>query len=199
MSSEYQVRGNKGAPPVVPRRKAKEGWPAYHDRLAALAVKAREKGDTLEATALEMRAGQVAYLHENVRKKARKRSGRKRGPGTYPWDQCIRDAESRLRKQGQSDVKERAKKICGSIRARSRRAYPAYWAMRDPPKVRPNPFDWKDRKGYQYATEATMVGEMAIIQGPALGDALLIAAGFESAESAERSARAKIDQLAGMA
>lgn len=105
----------------APRKKKSETWTEYHDRLAAMAFEARQRGATNAAKVLERRAGQVAAKHKLVRKKAGK--GGSKGPGTYPWSKCIREA----RKKGARDPKA----LCGAIRAKSKKRYPAYWSARE--------------------------------------------------------------------
>ncbi len=104
---------------AAPRKKTDETWTAYHDRLALMALEARRRGAVTAAAVLERRAGDVASKHKLVRTKSRKSS---KGPGTYPWAECIKDARAR----GARDPAA----VCGAIRAASHKRYPAYWKAR---------------------------------------------------------------------
>ena len=112
----------KASSAAVPRRKKGEGDVEYHDRLAQLAHEATLAGDDAGASKLQRKAGDLARLSEDVARRPRKKG--LRGPGTYPWNQCIKDQMKRGQPQ---DV---AAKICGRIRASSRSKYPVYWQAR---------------------------------------------------------------------
>lgn len=112
-------------PKGVPRKKKNETYVQYHDRLSELAYAARQIGDTALATRIEAKAGALARKYKSVREKPRKRGSK--GPGTYPWYECVDQQIA----AGYS--KEVANKICGSIRSRSRKKYPAYWGARGNP------------------------------------------------------------------
>jgi len=107
----------------VPKRKRRETWVAYHDRLVALAKDANDAGAVEASEAMQARAGQLAAKHKHIRERPRDKDAT--GPGTYPWKQCVSDQ----RKRGLDD--EGAKKVCGRIRANSRRRYQAYWEQRE--------------------------------------------------------------------
>lgn len=117
--------------PAVPPKKKSESWTAYHDRLTAMAREASRAGDTASANALLVHAGEIARVRKRVRGTPRK--GKGKGPGTYPWEECIRD---QLGRYGSMD---RAKRVCGAIRAKSQRTYPSYWKARDPGRALPGP------------------------------------------------------------
>jgi len=123
------------APPVhnfsAPKKKKSESWSEYHDRLTAMARDAKKRGDVAVANTLLVRAGEIARVRKRVREKPRGRGAS--GPGTYPWEQCIQD------QLGRYGTMDRAKRVCGAIRARSQRAYPAYWKARDPGRALPGP------------------------------------------------------------
>jgi hypothetical protein len=108
---------------AAPRRRPGETWTEYHDRLAAMTVEARRRGAVTAAAVLERKAGEVALRHKIVRTKTRKGS---KGPGTYPWAACIKDARAR----GARDPAA----VCGAIRAASRKRYPVYWRARSKAK-----------------------------------------------------------------
>jgi hypothetical protein len=78
--------------------------------------------DEVTANALLRRAGHIANVRKKVRTAPRGKGAK--GPGSYPWDQCMTDATKRYG----SD--ERARRVCGSIRAKSKRDYPSYWKER---------------------------------------------------------------------
>ncbi len=113
----------------VPPRKARESWVAYHDRLSRLIRQATSAGATGASKMLQRAAGKVAAKHKSVRD-PRKRRAKLVGPGTYPWEQCVRDQKRR----GARDPKA----VCGRIRASSRKRYPLYWEerMKGPRKKR---------------------------------------------------------------
>ncbi len=113
--------GSKG----VPKRKSSESWVAYHDRLSSLAREADEAGDPGLSARLQGRAGDIARDRPDVAKRARTAKRPRSGPGTYPWEQCVKDQRA-----AGSDPK-RADAICGRIRADSRARYPEYWAARE--------------------------------------------------------------------
>ena len=112
---------------ALPARRSGETWAEYHDRLSGMAAIAADRGHKAVARALETRAGQIASQHPGVRRRPRTRP--KQGPGTYPWSQCVKDARAR----GSSDPKA----VCGAIRAKSRKKYPAYWKARHGKKRNP--------------------------------------------------------------
>lgn len=126
----------KGAQPnrariVIPRKKVSQSWQQYHDQLVDLAIEARETMDEVTANALLRRAGHIAEVRKKVRTAPRGKGAK--GPGSYPWDQCMTDATKRY------GSPERARRVCGSIRAKSKRDYPAYWKARDPGRKLPTP------------------------------------------------------------
>lgn len=104
---------------------------AYHDRLAALAREAEQVGHAAKSRRLQRAAGDLAAKHEEVAR--RPRAGKREGPGTYPWNECVDDQVRRGYPQ------ERAKQICGRIRADSRERYPAYWEARGSGRPGANP------------------------------------------------------------
>jgi len=108
----------------VPRKKKGESMVAYHDRLADLIHGAEEAGDAKLSRALQRKAGTLAHDHPRV-SEAHRRDAKSSGPGTYPWYMCVDD------QMGRGAGSERAKAICGRIRADSRRRYPEYWAKRE--------------------------------------------------------------------
>ncbi len=105
----------------IPPKQARETWITYHDRLAELAYIARREGDGAASKALQHYAGELARKHKGIRGPRRARRLLK-GPGTYPWEQCIDDQKRR----GARDPKA----VCGRIRADSRKRYPHYWKER---------------------------------------------------------------------
>jgi hypothetical protein len=113
-------RGPKGG--AMPRKQTGETWVAYHDRLSAEARKAAKSGKPTRADFLEKLAGQIAHAHKSVRTSSR--TGKRSGPGTYPWKQCIAEAIASGARSPRA--------VCGAIRARSQRTYPDYWQARDP-------------------------------------------------------------------
>lgn len=119
--SKSKRRGGSRTPPV-PSKRESESWRDYHDRLGALIVEANKAGDTARSRALQRRAGEVAREHEYVA--TRPRGGEAQGPGSYPWYECVEDQRARGYEQ------EAANRICGRIRASSRKRYPAYWQAR---------------------------------------------------------------------
>lgn len=130
-----RVRKRKTAPkrrPAVPRRRKGESAVAYHDRLADLIYEARRAGDEERAARLEARAGELAARHPSIHE-PRRSDRTRRGPGTYPWDQCMDDQLARY------GDRERAQKVCGRIRADSRERYPVYWTLRGAGGRRTNP------------------------------------------------------------
>jgi len=108
----------------VPRKKKGESMVAYHDRLADLIHGADEAGDTRLSQALQRKAGTLAHDHPRVAE-AHRRDAKSSGPGTYPWYMCVDD------QIGRGAGAERAKAICGRIRADSRLRYAEYWAKRE--------------------------------------------------------------------
>jgi hypothetical protein len=119
-----RVRAMGVAPPRVPRRKKGESLVKYHDRLSELIYEADRAGDVELSAALQAKAGELAEQHETVRAPRRGKRKKLRGPGTYPWYQCVEDQYERY---GSMD---RARKVCGRIRASSRSRYPIYWSVR---------------------------------------------------------------------
>jgi len=106
----------------VPRKKRKETLVAYHDRLVALAKEADDAGDIAASRALQLKAGELAEKHKQIRERPRPRGSS--GPGTYPWKQCIKD------QKGRGYDQEGAQRVCGRIRASSKARYPDYWRTR---------------------------------------------------------------------
>lgn len=120
----------------VPAKRRDESWLAYHDRLSALAadlVSAGVRGTRVNRILAV--AGEIARVHKSVR--TRKRKGKSKGPGSYPWEECVRQAMRQY--AGYADVEDRARRVCGAIRARSQRKYPAYWRARQPGRKIPGP------------------------------------------------------------
>lgn len=115
----------------VPGRKKGESLVAYHDRLSSMAAEALEEGKTRLSTRLQKRAGELAAKQPEVARRSRTAKTPRRGPGTYPWYQCMRDQTER------GYPRDRASAICGSIRAKSKAKYPEYWEARERPA--PNP------------------------------------------------------------
>jgi hypothetical protein len=80
-----------------------------------------EVGDRFPQLGLRVRQGanvSVSHVADNPKK-------RRSGPGSYPWEECMADA---FRRYGDEET---ARRVCGSIRAKSRAKYPGYWAARD--------------------------------------------------------------------
>jgi hypothetical protein len=127
------------AQPAVPRRRKGESLVAYHDRLGDLIYEATRAGDLDLSAALQAKAGELASQHTSVHRprRGKRRTQARRGPGTYPWDQCIDD---QMEQYGSMD---RAKRVCGRIRASSRERYPIYWSIRGTGRRR-NPDDLGD-------------------------------------------------------
>lgn len=119
-----RVRAMGVAPPRVPRRKSGESTVKYHDRISELIYEADRAGDVELSTALQAKAGALAEQHATVRAPRRGKPKKRRGPGTYPWYQCVEDQHEQY---GSID---RARKVCGRIRASSRARYPIYWSIR---------------------------------------------------------------------
>jgi hypothetical protein len=113
--------------PRVPARRKGESVVAYHDRLSSLVYEATQAGDRQLSAALQARAGQLARQHKQVHepRTGRLKTAQRRGPGSYPWYECLEDQL----KQYAGD-KARASRVCGRIRADSRRKYPIYWEAR---------------------------------------------------------------------
>lgn len=138
----------------VPRKKASESWTAYHDRLTAMAREASKRGDKAVANTLLVHAGEIARQRKRVRDKPRGRGAS--GPGTYPWEQCIKD------QLGRYGTMDRAKRVCGAIRARSQRTYPAYWKARDPGRRLPGPRMNPSKPAVFYTGEGSIRGKRAM-------------------------------------
>jgi hypothetical protein len=111
------------ARPRAPARKKGESLVRYHDRLADLVYEAERAGDLEYSEVLQRAAGKLARDEPTVRKKKRTKAKR-RGPGTYPWYQCIDE------QVGRYEDEKKAAAVCGRIRADSRRRYPVYWSVR---------------------------------------------------------------------
>lgn len=109
--------------PAVPRRKKGESYVAYHDRLSDLIYEAENAGDFAMSETLQRAAGELARKQKTIPAR-RKVDKARRGPGTYPWYQCVDDQTKR---HGDS---VRAARVCGRIRADSRARYPIYWSVR---------------------------------------------------------------------
>lgn len=136
--SSRTPRSRKG----VPSREHGETLVAYHDRLSKLAAEALTAGQVKRSQRLQRAAGLLAHQHEEVarspRTAARRVAGavlvpreeRRVGPGTYPWQQCV---DEKTREVGDP---QRARQICGRIRANSRQRYGAYWAAREGKRTR---------------------------------------------------------------
>ncbi len=122
--------------PSVPRRRKGESYVAYHDRLSDLIYEAENAGDTDLSEALQRAAGELAKKHKSIHARRKTKKAR-RGPGTYPWYQCIDDQTKRYKDP------TRAARICGRIRADSRARYPVYWSARGLGRRR-NPEDRED-------------------------------------------------------
>ena len=135
-----RVRAIGVAPPAVPRRRKGESLVAYHDRLSDMIYEATRAGDLDLSAALQAKAGELAAKQTSIHRPRRGKSQTRarRGPGTYPWDQCIDD---QMEQYGSVD---RAKRVCGRIRASSREKYPIYWSIRGTGKRRnpDNPGDY---------------------------------------------------------
>jgi hypothetical protein len=138
----------------APQKKKSESWAAYHDRLTAMARDAKKRGDVAVANTLLVRAGEIARVRKRVRDKPRGRGAS--GPGTYPWEQCIQD------QLGRYGTMDRAKRVCGAIRARSQRTYPAYWKARDPGRALPGPRMNPGKPAVFYTGEGTIGGKLAM-------------------------------------
>jgi len=127
--------------PSIPRKKKGETYVAYHDRLSALAEEAMAKGHNRKSEALQAAAGRVAAKHKSVIKPRRSKPKKgprggtvqRKGPGTYPWKTCM---EQQTKRYGSKKI---AEKVCGSIRGKSRKKYPAYWSTRGSAKPAKNP------------------------------------------------------------
>lgn len=132
----------------VPRKKKKESWVEYHDRLANLIVKAEEDNDTALSRRLQQRAGEVARDHPKVHDAPRRRH-RVRGPGTYPFYQCLEDQRKRYKDE------EKARGTCGQIRQDSKDRYPVYWKVREGEGPASNPV------GTALGTAAFLAGNFA--------------------------------------
>jgi hypothetical protein len=119
--------------PAIPRRRKGESKTAYHDRLSSLIFEADKAGDEELSAALQEKAGTLALEDRRLRERPRRRGVR--GPGSYPWEQCVKEQTIRY-----GDA-ERAKRVCGRIRADSHKRYPVYWSIRDsgPRTRRANP------------------------------------------------------------
>jgi hypothetical protein len=126
----------------LPRKRKGESYPAYHDRLSDLIFEADRAGDHELSAALQAKAGELAKKYKSIRSPRRGSSRKRRGPGTYPWEQCMDD---QLAQYGGS--RQRAARVCGRIRADSRSRYPLYWAARGLGRRR-NP---EDADGQHYA------------------------------------------------
>ena len=123
------------APRGVPRRKKGESLVAYHDRLAALIAEATKAGDKALSQSLQRKAGELARKHEDVARRPRNIDEPRVGPGSYPWYQCVEEQTKRAKGAPHhlpaAKARERANKICGRIRADSRKMYPTYWNIRE--------------------------------------------------------------------
>lgn len=119
-----RVRAMGVPKPRVPARRKSESLVKYHDRLSDLIFEADKAGDMDLSAALQAKAGALAEKHRTVREPRRGKRKPLRGPGTYPWNQCVEDQTD------QYGSEERARKICGRIRASSRARYPVYWSIR---------------------------------------------------------------------
>jgi hypothetical protein len=119
-----RVRAMGVRPRRIPARKKGESYVHYHDRLSDLIYEANQAGDLDYSAALQARAGELAAKHPSIHRPRRSKKRGQRGPGTYPWDQCVDD---QLVQYGSMD---RARKVCGRIRADSRSRYPVYWSIR---------------------------------------------------------------------
>jgi hypothetical protein len=149
------------ARPRVPARKKGESAVAYHDRLADLIYEAEKSGDYDVSEALQHRAGALARGSDSI---ARPRLGAKkkrRGPGSYPWYECIDD------QMGRYGDPAKAAAVCGRIRADSRKRYPVYWSARGLGR-RPNPAEGDyaiyanpDDSGWHWWVQDTRSGTMA--------------------------------------
>lgn len=118
--------------PGVPRRKKGESLVGYHDRLSDLIYEADAAGDLDYSEALQKKAGEIARQRPSIRQPRRGKPKPRRGPGTYPWYQCMDDQAPRY-------GKKRAAQVCGRIRASSRQRYPVYWSAREGKKPKRNP------------------------------------------------------------
>lgn len=118
-------RSRKG----VPSREHGESLVAYHDRLSMLAAEALTAGQVKRSQRLQRAAGLLAHEHVEVAKRPRT-DDRRKGPGTYPWQQCV---DEKTREVGDP---HRARQICGRIRANSKQRYGAYWAAREGERAR---------------------------------------------------------------
>jgi len=139
-SSKPSVKKRRAAIAVadkgVPAKRRNESWLAYHDRLSALAAELMAAGvHGSKVNRILAVAGEIARVHKSVR--TRKRKGQSKGPGSYPWEECVRQAMKQY--AGYADVEDRARRVCGAIRARSQRKYPAYWRARQPGRKIPGP------------------------------------------------------------
>lgn len=141
---------------LVPKKNKGETWLAYHDRMAKMGSDAQAVGKLREAAVYLSVAGEIARVRRSVRDKPRSRAKKAKGPGTYPWDECIRNATARYAHL--PDVAQRARRVCGAIRARSQRKYPVYWAARDPGRAlpKPNPCVPLDKKGDLKVTKSSL-------------------------------------------
>ena len=145
----------------VPPRKARESWVAYHDRLSRLIRQASRAGATGASKALQRAAGKVAAKHKSVRD-PRKKRGKLTGPGTYPWEQCVKDQKRR----GARDPKA----VCGRIRASSRKRYPLYWAERGKgarPRKNPSTCEFSELAYENMDTATDQIAHAFTLKNPA--------------------------------
>lgn len=128
-------RKDKRSEAGVPRRNKGESLVSYHDRLAELIAQAEKDGDAERSKRLQRKAGRLAHEHERVARQPRKRDAARAGPGSYPWFQCVEEQTKQARGAPHhlpsAAARERANKICGRIRATSRKLYPTYWDIRE--------------------------------------------------------------------
>lgn len=124
-------RGARSKGMKFPRRRKGQTWQQYHDQLAGLAAKSLKDGRTAESYGYQVAAKMVAKRHHDDVMASRPAGYRAAGPGTLSWDDCMES----VRRKHPTWSDERCRKVCGAIRARSKRAYPAYWgtsAKRNP-------------------------------------------------------------------
>lgn len=147
------------ARPRVPARKKSESIVGYHDRLADLAYEAEQSGDLALSEALQAKAGALAAKHTSIHRPRRGKRQKRRGPGTYPWYECIDDQMDRYGDPA------KAAAVCGRIRADSRKRYPVYWSLRMP-RRNPGKGDYAiyanpDDSGWHWWVQDTRSGNLA--------------------------------------
>ena len=147
--------------PAVPRRRKGESAVGYHDRLSDLIYEANKAGDLDFSEALQKKAGRLAQVHKSIHRGRRGAPKKRRGPGSYPWYQCIGDQEKRY------DPKT-AREVCGRIRAASRERYPVYWSVRAVARRNPEQQDFvievgEDDSGWHYWVLDQRTGGLAAL------------------------------------